>query len=228
MGISVYASASITSFRSDMYSKDDIQKALDSCYLKQERVFITELIYGVKIDFSVDYHLPIGNLSAKCNFGYETYGTLNKEEDEIVKKCIEDHQVEAKLTELCLNSRESLVFRGTIVGEGIRSNKYKLSKPTLIIYDEICTDLDSRSKFLDLARVCESLDLKCVPTIKMEDRPFTYEVPKTYSELIKELKNVKSVLNKDIDVSGVRLVGVTDPNLRFTLMHRELCLDKVS
>lgn len=226
MGISSYASASLTSFRGEVFAKDDIQKALDKCFLMKDRVFVTELIYGAKIDFSVDYNIAIGIMPARCTFGYETYSIGNPDEEAIIKKCIEDHQVEAKLTDLCLNSREGMVLRGTIIGPGIRSNKYNLKKPTLVIYDCVNTDIDIRSKFLDLSKLCEELDFMCVPVIKVKNT-FTYEPPKNYSGLVEELKNVKSKLNKDIDVSGVRLLGVSDTNLRFSIMHRDLCLSKV-
>jgi len=115
------------------------------------------------------------------------------------------YNIEAKLR----NHGRNLAIQGEIIGEGIKSNKYKLKGQQLRVYNIFDIDKYEYLSKKEMIELCNILSLEIAPTVFLD-----YILPNTIEELIL-IADGKSQLNENINREGLVWVS-NDSNNRIS------------
>jgi hypothetical protein len=196
----------------------DVIKAIVEANTGKE-VFLNEGLIGLELDIAVDTFKDPLDDKLGVDFTYEFYGNNDRETEAIVSSVIKENKINTKLCELMKDlGSGSALFRMIIVGPGIKSNPYCLTDHKVFVYDIMDTTGNIKVSFPKLIDMCMLLDFLPIPSLKIRGK-YSYDLPNFFPTLHQDFKNLKSGLNKDVDVNIIKVRGSTDPTINFTLKN---------
>jgi len=139
--------------------------------------------------------------SLSCFYNKKEFGVcsrntwIKKNDNSRFWKAVKKYNLEYKVKEISKLIKANVVIQGEVVGQGVQSNKYKISGFDLYIFNIF--DIDNRKylKHSKIVEICKQFDLKMVPFIG--NIKFN-----TVEEYVKYSMG-KSVINKDIQREGI-------------------------
>ncbi len=165
---------------------------------KGRQCYITEKVDGT----SATYYLKEGEFGA-CSRSLE----LKETEENIYWKVARQEDVETKLRIVDRN----IAIQGEIIGPGIQSNKYKLSKHRLEVFNAVDIDTRTYLNYADFIALVEQIGLETVPVLYDD-----YILGQDDINGLVALSEAKSVLNPKLHREGIvvrPLVEAQDPEL---------------
>ena len=183
-----------------------LQKLLDK--YKGEKCYITEKIDGSSATFYFN-----NSVFGVCSRNLE----LLEDAENSLWKIARELEIESKLSSVGYN----IALQGELVGEGIQSNKLKLSGQTIRIFNAFDIDKFEYLQYDSFIALTNKLELLTVPVITTN-----YELENDIGKIIK-MATVKSVICPDVWAEGI-VIRPLNERIDFTLQEGNLVNGRIS
>lgn len=187
---------------------------------KGEDVFLIEVPYGLSIDIGVSVK-KIEHIAKKSiittELSYEIYGDKTEETKELVEFVLKKNSIKEKFTDIIKSiGKGTFLFRMIIIGPGIKTNIYNLKEHKALLYDIINIESNFVYDFSKVIDFCILLDILPINSLKVGNL-YTYRLPHSLDELQDDVRNIKSPFNKSIAVNAIRIRGMSNNKIKFTI-----------